>query len=89
MCLKLLLIIRFLTILCINILYLLKISFISFNHLLIINSVIIDCSKLEYVSSAGIRVLLIMHNNCKDGIIMKSCNETVIRDLSNTNIKIQ
>ncbi|WP_323737401.1 STAS domain-containing protein [Methanosphaera sp. ISO3-F5] len=55
----------------------------------IINSVIIDCSKLEYVSSAGIRVLLIMHNNCKDGLVMKSCNETVIRDLSNTNIKIQ
>lgn len=53
-----------------------------------LNSVFIDCSKLEYVSSAGIRVLLIMQNDCKGGVIMKSCNETVIEDLSKTNINI-
>ena len=53
-----------------------------------LNSVFIDCSKLEYVSSAGLRVLLIMQNDCEDGVIMKSCNETVIGDLSNTDIKI-
>jgi anti-anti-sigma factor len=53
-----------------------------------LNSVFIDCSKLEYVSSAGLRVLLIMQNDCVDGVIMKSCNETVIGDLSNTDIKI-
>ena len=53
-----------------------------------LKSVFIDCSKLEYVSSAGIRVLLIMHNDCVDGVTMKSCNETIIEDLSNTNIKI-
>ena len=53
-----------------------------------INSVFIDCSNIEYISSAGIRVLLIMQNNCKGGVIMKSCNETIIEDLSNTNIKI-
>lgn len=53
-----------------------------------LKSVFIDCSKLEYVSSAGIRVLLIMHNDCADGVTMKSCNETIIEDLSNTNIKI-
>ena len=29
----------------------------------VLNSVFIDCSKLKYVSSAGIRVLLIMQND--------------------------
>lgn len=52
-------------------------------------SVFIDCSKLEYVSSAGLRVLLIMQNDCEGGITMKSCNETVIEILSDTNIKIK
>ena len=47
-----------------------------------------DCSKLEYVSSAGLRILLIMHNDCEGGVIMKSCNETVMEVLSDTNIKI-
>lgn len=53
-----------------------------------LNSVFIDCSKLDYVSSAGLRVLLIMQNDCEDGVIMKSCNESVIRALSNTHIEI-
>ena len=53
-----------------------------------IKSVFIDCSKLEYVSSAGLRVLLIMQKDCEGGVIMKSCNERVSEDLSNTNIKI-
>ena len=53
-----------------------------------INSVFIDCSKLEYVSSAGIRILLFMHNDCDGGVTMKSCNETVIEDLSNTDLNI-
>lgn len=52
----------------------------------IINSVFIDCSKLEYVSSAGLRVLLIMQNDCEGGVIMKSCNENVIEVLSDTKI---
>lgn len=54
----------------------------------IINSVFIDCSKLQFVSSAGRRVLLIMQNDCEDGIIMEFCNETVIEGLSDTGIKI-
>ena len=54
-----------------------------------LNSVFIDCSKLDYVSSAGLRVLLIMQNDCEDGVTMKSCNETVIEALSNTNITHQ
>ena len=53
-----------------------------------IDSVFIDCSKLEYVSSAGLRVLLIMQDDCDGGVIMKSCNETVIGDVSNTDIMI-
>ena len=53
-----------------------------------LNSVFIDCSKLEYVSSAGLRVLLIIQNDCEGGVIMKSCNETVIGVLSDTPIKI-
>ena len=52
-----------------------------------LSTVFIDCSNLEYVSSAGLRVLLIMQNNCKNGVIMKSCNETLIKILSKTNIK--
>lgn len=54
----------------------------------IVHSVFIDCSKLQFVSSAGLRVLLIMENDCEGGIIMESCNETVIEDLSDTGIKI-
>ena len=53
-----------------------------------IDSVFIDCSKLEFVSSAGLRVLLIMQNDCDGGIIMESCNETVIEDLSGTGIRM-
>ncbi len=53
------------------------------------SSVFIDCSKLEYVSSAGLRVLLIMQNDCENGVMMDSCNETLIKILSNTNIKIK
>ena len=54
-----------------------------------LRSIFIDCSKLEYVSSAGLRVLLIMQNDCKGGITMKSCNERVIEILSDTDIKIE
>lgn len=53
-----------------------------------INSVLIDCSKLEYVSTAGLRVILIMQNDCEGRVIMESFNEKVIEVLSNTNIKI-
>ena len=51
-------------------------------------NLILDMKSLEYISSAGLRVLLIMQNDCEDGVIMKSCNESVIRALSNTHIEI-
>ena len=54
-----------------------------------LDSVFIDCSKLEYVSSAGLRVLLIMQNGCEGGVTMKSCNGTVIEVLSDTDITIK
>ena len=53
-----------------------------------LKSVFVDCSNLEYVSSAGRRVLLIMHNDCGGGVIMDSCNERVSEALSDTNIQI-
>ena len=53
-----------------------------------LRSVFIDCSKLKYVSSAGLRVLLIMQNDCEGGITMKSCNENIIEILSDTDINI-
>ena len=55
---------------------------------IVLDSVIIDCSNLEYVSSAGLRVLRIMQDDCKGGVIMNSCNEIIIEDLSDTDIKI-
>lgn len=51
------------------------------------SSVVIDCAKLEYVSSAGLRVLLIMQNDCGK-IILKSCSETVSEFLLDNDIKI-
>lgn len=53
-----------------------------------IKNVLIDCSHLEYVSSAGKRVLLIMQNDCEDGVVMESCNEMVIEDLTDAGIGI-
>ncbi len=44
-----------------------------------VSKCVIDLSKLEYVSSAGLRVLLTMHKALagKDGLVVKSANETV------------
>ena len=53
-----------------------------------LKSVLIDCSKLGYVSSAGLRVLLMMQDDCDDGIIMESCNESVIEVVSDTDIQV-
>ena len=40
-------------------------------------SVSIDCSKLDYISSAGLRVLLIMQKECPDGVKLKGVNSVV------------
>ncbi|MBQ7505200.1 MAG: STAS domain-containing protein [Ruminococcus sp.] len=40
-------------------------------------SVLIDCDKLEYISSAGLRVLLIMQKQCPNGVKLKGVNSAV------------
>ena len=49
-----------------------------------LETVDIDCANLNYVSSAGLRVLLIMENDCEGGVTMKSCNESVVCILEQT-----
>ena len=48
------------------------------------NAVEVDCSRLDYISSAGLRVLLIMHKACKGGVSLHGENEVVSEILSQT-----
>ncbi len=49
-----------------------------------INSVLIDCTGLNYISSAGLRVLLIIHKRTKNGVILKNVNAPVREILTQT-----
>lgn len=49
-----------------------------------INAVKVNCASLEYISSAGLRVLLIMHKGSKEGVELSSVNNTVRDILSQT-----
>ncbi|MBE6472062.1 MAG: STAS domain-containing protein [Coriobacteriaceae bacterium] len=42
-----------------------------------VESVLVDCSNLEYVSSAGLRVLAIMRRACAGGVTLANSNEFV------------
>ena len=42
------------------------------------------CNHLDYISSAGLRVLLIMHKACKGGVSLHGENEVVSEILSQT-----
>ena len=48
------------------------------------DAVTVDCSRLDYISSAGLRVLLIMHKACAGGVTLCSANEVVTEILSQT-----
>ena len=49
-----------------------------------IHEVIADCRKLDYISSAGLRVLLIMQKKCKKGVTICYMNDTVKEILEQT-----
>lgn len=49
-----------------------------------LSAVSVDCSRLEYISSAGLRVLLIMHKGCKDGVSLYGVNQQVREILEQT-----
>ena len=42
-----------------------------------IDEAVIDCSNLEYISSAGLRVLLIMQKKCKRGLTLSNINKNI------------
>ena len=49
-----------------------------------IEAVEADCSRLDYISSAGLRALLIMHKACKGGVSLHGVNEVVREILEQT-----
>jgi anti-anti-sigma factor len=40
-----------------------------------IRKVHVDCNALDYISSAGLRVLLIMKKGCKEGVSLTGVND--------------
>ena len=42
-----------------------------------INNVLINCEKLDYISSAGLRILLIMHKSSKKGLTLENTNQLI------------
>ena len=49
-----------------------------------IRKVQIDCHALDYISSAGLRVLLIMKKECKEGVSLTGMNDLVSDILNQT-----
>ena len=49
-----------------------------------VREVEVDCGALEYISSAGLRVLLIMKKQCGGGVTVKRINDTVKEILEQT-----
>ena len=43
-----------------------------------------DCEQLDFISSAGLRVLLMIQKGCRDGITMTGMNETVREIITKT-----
>ena len=44
----------------------------------------VDCSALEYISSAGLRVMLIMRKSCENGVTLRNTNKVVGEILEQT-----
>ncbi len=49
-----------------------------------IRGVVADCASLDYISSAGLRVLLMMQKRCDRGVTVRNVNETVREILEQT-----
>ncbi|SFC53506.1 STAS domain-containing protein [Butyrivibrio sp. YAB3001] len=49
-----------------------------------IEEAVVDCSELEYISSAGLRVLLIMQKRCKRGVTLTDINDNIREILEQT-----
>lgn len=49
-----------------------------------LSDVSIDCGDLEYISSAGLRVLLIMQKSCPNGVKLSGINQVVREILEQT-----
>ncbi|MBQ6720552.1 MAG: STAS domain-containing protein [Clostridia bacterium] len=49
-----------------------------------IREVDIDCSLLDYISSAGLRALLMMQKRCEQGVTIRNINEVVKEILEQT-----
>ena len=49
-----------------------------------IEAVVIDCNRLDYISSAGLRVLVIMRKACQGGVTIANPNELVTEILGQT-----
>ncbi len=49
-----------------------------------IDEACVDCKDLDYISSAGLRVLLIMQKKCKRGITLENVNDSVREILEQT-----
>lgn len=49
-----------------------------------LSSVVIDCGELSYISSAGLRVLLIMKKGCSNGVKLSDINKVVREILAQT-----
>ena len=47
-------------------------------------AVSVDCGKLDYISSAGLRVMLIMQKGCENGVTIAEINEVVTEILEQT-----
>ena len=51
-----------------------------------VSSITIDCKDLDYISSVGLRVFLMMHKGCENGVKVTNANESVKEILSQTGL---